>query len=143
MKAVVNALVLAGTLAALQTALPGKLAAEEQHGSGQEGADRWITSVAVISGITFQDWDASVESVVCRGCGIPDPLGREEPLQLPANGDDRDVTPFVGANLELMTPELSLPGSPRLFLGGEVAGAFGTERKLAQEGEPGTINSGV
>jgi hypothetical protein len=109
--------------------------------AAQEAGDRWIASVAAISGITFQDWEGDAESVVCRDCTLPDPFGREEPLRAPVDGDDRDVTPMVGANFELMTPELPLPGTPRVFLAGEIAGAFGTERKIAQDGEPGTVGS--
>jgi len=111
------------------------------HASEQEGADRWIASVAAISGVTFQDWEGDVESTVCRGCTIPDPLGGEEPLRPPASEDDRDVSPFVGGSFELMTPELPIPGSPRFFVGAEISRTFSTERKVAQNGEPGTVRS--
>jgi hypothetical protein len=131
MKAFVNALVLASALALPLTA----------QGSDQDGADRWVPSIAGVSGITAQDWDADVSSIVCRGCTIPDPLGREVELRVPANGDDRDITPYVGASLELMTPELPVPGSPRLFAGAEILGAFGIERKIARQGQPGTVRS--
>ncbi|MBW2496138.1 MAG: hypothetical protein JRF61_02590, partial [Deltaproteobacteria bacterium] len=103
------------------------------------GADRWIASVAGISGITVQDWDARVDSVVCRGCTLPDPLA--EPLRPSASGDDTDVSPYAGVSLELMTPELPTFGSPRFFLGGEIAGSFGSKRKVAQEGDPGKVGS--
>jgi hypothetical protein len=139
MKAIVNALALAGALFSLLPAMAPTAAARE--GSGQDGADRWVASIAGISGISVQDWDAKVSSLVCRDCTIPDPLMREEELRPPASGDDTDVSPYAGLSLELMTPELPVPGSPRLFIGGEVMGSFGSTRKIAQEGDPGTIES--
>jgi hypothetical protein len=110
-----------------------------REGSGQDGADRWVPSVALISGITFQDWKAGVSSSICRGCMIPDPM--EEELRPGATGDDLDVSPFFGTSIELMTPELPLPGSPRFFFGAEVAGVFGAKRQLAQNGEPGEVGN--
>jgi hypothetical protein len=127
---------------ASQVALSTTGAAAAEN-SGQAGADRWSTSVAFISGITIQVWDANAASVVCRGCTIPDPLMGEEPLRPSISGDDTDVTPFVGGSIELMSPEFSVPGSPRLFVGAEVMGAFGIDRKPAREGQPGTIESPV
>jgi len=109
-------------------------------GSGQDGADRWVPSVAVIGGVTFQDWNAGVESSICRGCMIPN-SSLEEPLRPGATGNDLDVTPFVGTTVELMTPEIPIPGSPRFFFGAEITGAFGTDRKIAQNGEPGKIEN--
>ena len=96
---------------ALHAALPVALAAQ-----GQVRPDRWVPSVALISGITLQEWDGAVSSEICRGCSFPDPKAAE-PLRDPDESDDLDVTPYFGGNLELMTPQLPLPGSPRLFVG--------------------------
>jgi hypothetical protein len=104
--------------------------------SKQLGADRWVPSLAVVSGITYQKWDADASST-CTGCTNP----ANEPLARPsASGDDNAVTPFVGGQLELMTPELPLPLSPRLFVGGGMVAAFGTDRQVANEGNPGPID---
>jgi hypothetical protein len=105
--------------------------------SKQLGADRWVPSLAVVSGVTYQKWDADVSST-CTGCTnlATEPLARPS-----ASGDDNDVTPFVGGQLELMTPELPLPLSPRLFVGGGMVAAFGTDRQVANEGNPGPIES--
>ena len=145
MRAAVNFVAHTCAALALLTAFPVHRAAAQDGGrlagSGQDGGDRWVPSLAIIGGVTVQDWSGAVESEICRGCPIPDPLAREEPLRDPATGSDLDVTPYIGGNLELMTPELPIPSSPRLFVGGEVAAAVGVSRILAQEGEPGTIES--
>ena len=60
-------------------------------------------------------------------------------LRVPDDGSDLAVTPFFGANFELMTPELPIPTAPRLFIGGEVVAAFGFERAVAGEGDPGAL----
>ncbi len=105
--------------------------------------DRWLPSAAMHFGITVHPWEAEVSSQFCPDCTIPDPLGGEEPLRPAQTGDDNDVTPFVGANLELMTPELPGLGSTRFFFGGEIVGNFGVERKVAREGDPGSITSPI
>jgi hypothetical protein len=109
--------------------------------SKQVGADRWVPSLAAVSGITYQKWEGDVASP-CSGCtnlpSSPIPNGVARPA---AEGDDNDVTPIVGGQLELMTPELPIPLSPRFFAGGGLFAAFGTERKVANEGNVGTIES--
>ncbi len=145
MRAAVNVVALLAAAAALQAALPvASSAAEEGAASAhseQEGGDRWVPSLALITGFRIQEWDGTVVSEICRGCSIPDPM--TEALRDPDDGRDLAVTPFVGASFELMTPELPIPTSPRLFVGGEVAVAFGLERTLAQEGNPGVLSSPV
>ncbi len=140
MRAAVNALALLFA-AALQAA---PAAAEESppgRGSGQAGGDRWVPSLAVISGFTAQTWEGSVSSEICRECFFSDSMPNIEPLRDPVTSDDLAVTPYVGASLELMTPELPIRASPRLFIAGEILGTFGDERSVALEGDPGTIES--
>jgi len=141
MRAAVNAFALFGAVLALHM-LP---AAAEEEGAGperrkQEGEDQWVPSLAIISGMTVQDWDGEVESEICRDCTFPDQAG-EEALRPFIKGDDRDVTPYVGGSLELMSPALPIPTSPRLFVGGEFLSAFGTNREVAGEGDPGLLRS--
>jgi hypothetical protein len=140
MRAAVNAIALLNALLALPVAPAAAQDEPRRIGSGQEGADQWVPSLSIIGGVTIQGWQGAVESEICRGCSFPDPANTE-PLRMSATGGDRDVTPYVGGSLELMTPELPIPTSPRLFLGGEVAATFGFERKVALEGDPGTIGS--
>ncbi len=90
----------------------------------QAGHDRWVPSIAATSGFTMVGISGSVESF--------DSLDQE--LRPSADGRDYDVSPLLGADLELMSPELALPLSPRIFLSGEVAAAFGRERNVAREG---------
>ena len=110
-------------------------AAEPATRSKQLGADRWVPSLAVTSGVFYQKWEGDVSST-CTGCTNPptSPLARPS-----ADGDDNDVSAFVGGQLELMTPELPIPLSPRFFAGGGVLPAFGVERKVASEGNVGTV----
>ena len=49
------------------------------------------------------------------------------------------MSPFVGGDLELMTPALPIPTRPRLFVSGEILPTFGTDRALAVDGDPGCI----
>ena len=142
MRAAVNAIAVCSAAAALQAAPWVASAAEDaarSERSAQEGADQWVPSLSLITGTTIQNWQGAVQSEICRGCTFPDPTS--EVLREPAFGSDTDVTPFLGGSLELMTPELPVTTSPRLFVGGEIAASFGAERKLAQEGAPGELIS--
>jgi hypothetical protein len=141
MRALVNVFALLSAAAALLAALPAARAAGEEAGarSSQKGDDRWVPSLAVISGLTVQEWNGSVSSQTCPGCTLPSP--NAVPLRNPASGDDRDVSPYVGGNFELMSPALPIPTSPRLFIGGDLFAAFGTERAVAQEGDPSGLRS--
>lgn len=141
MRALVNIFALLSAGAALLAALPAARAAGEEAGarSSQKGDDRWVPSLAVISGLTVQEWNGSVSSQTCPGCTLPSP--NAVPLRNPASGGDRDVSPYVGGNFELMSPALPIPTSPRLFIGGDLFAAFGTERSVAQEGDPGRLRS--
>ncbi|MHA7838883.1 MAG: hypothetical protein ACX98W_15605 [bacterium] len=130
--------ILLGASVLVGLGLPSGARAEEPR---SPGADRWIPSVAFDSGLTVQDWKGSVSSQICRGCSIPDPMMREEALQPPAAGDDRDQTPFVSLQVEILSPELPLPGTPRFFFGGEIAPTFGSDRKVAIVGEVGPIGT--
>jgi hypothetical protein len=105
----------------------------------RRAADRWVPSIAVASGIFIQEWDGDQSSQMCTNCTLPNPAAVA--LRPPASGDDRNVTPYVGGELELMTPELPLPLSPRPFVAGGIVAAFGTDRTVAREGNPGTIET--
>src|SRR3990172_12500680 len=104
MRAAVNALAILSATAALDAAPRVAVAGEDAAAPerpAQEGADRWVSSLAPILGATFQTWEGSVTSEICRGCTFPSPTSQA--LRPSASGDDRDVTPFFGGNLELMT----------------------------------------
>jgi len=149
----IQALVPLALLAALtlaQASLPSQVSAQpapprerpsgaSSSNSQREGADRWIPSLALEGGFSFQQWDAGVSSQICRGCTIPDPAVEE--LQPGDAEDDRDSTAIIGIQLELMSPELRLPGRPRFFIGAEIAPTFGNERDIASTGVPGQIGS--
>lgn len=126
-------------LAALAAALLCTPALAE--GSDQPGSQRFVPSFAFESGVTVHEWNAAVESRLCRECSLSDPAATPVEARPSASGHDFDVTPFVHGSLELMTPEFPLPLSPRLFVGGEFGGGFGTERKVAREGDASTVGS--
>lgn len=139
MRVAVNRFVLFCAVLAVPALLEVRAARAE--GSGQQGADHFVPSLLVKSGVTGQVWDATVRSEICRGCTLPNPAA--QPLRSSESGDDFDVSPFVGGVLEVMTPELSVFGSPRLFVGGEFAGSFGVDRRIAREGDPGTVSNPI
>lgn len=89
----------------------------------QTGHDRWVPSLAATSGVSFVGLSGSVASY--------DEFG--DPLRPAASGRDYDVSPLLGADLELMSPQISLPLSPRLFVSGEVGAIFGVSRDIARE----------
>jgi hypothetical protein len=152
MRSAVNAFFSWSGPAALQVALlVGAAAADDGAlavGSRQSGSDRWVPSLAVTSGITIQNWTGAVSNS-CVNCSVVDTAPNPDVLvptdTLPGRsaqtGDDLDVTPFVGGDFELMTPELPLPTSPRLFVGTGLMASFGTERRVASEGNPGSVSS--
>jgi len=94
------------------------------HGDDRPGHDRWVPSIAVTSGISMVSLDGSVESF--------DGMGGE--LRPPVSGRGLDTSPLLGGDLEIMTPQLPVPLSPRLFFSGEVGAQFTTQRDLAREG---------
>lgn len=136
MRVQVNNFALAATLGALIVSFGLEASA---GGSGQEGADRFVPSLAVTSGVYVQVWDAAFASEICRSCSFPDPAST--PFRPSDQDSTLDVTPYVHGVFELMTPEFSLPGSPRLFVGGEFGGSFGIERLVAREGDPSQVGS--
>ncbi len=144
MRAAVNLIALLSAAAGLQAVLlPTPSSAEEDRaGSGQEGGDRWVPSLALITGLAIQNWDGAVLGE-CTGCildpSLPDPSLGASLLRDPDDDSNLSVTPFFGVNFELMTPELPIPSSPRLFVGADIAAAFGFERAVAREGDPGAL----
>lgn len=124
-------------LAAGLAALPIASHAADDSRSGrmkQAGDDRWVPSLAIISGISIQKQTASGDTFVFEGTN-PDPVLLREPV----DGDDISVAPFVGASLEIMAPALPVPGRPRVFLSGEILPTFGSKRDIAVQGDPGCV----
>jgi hypothetical protein len=123
--------------------------ASEAESASEEGAragdHRWVPSLAIISGVTFQQQSATVVSSDSFG----NPIGGRCPQDVRlmpgittaadclVDGTQWAVSPYVGANLEILTPTLSLPGRPRIFLNGAVLPSFAPDREIALEGDPG------
>lgn len=104
-------------------------------GEARNVKDRWIPSLAIMGGANFQKQDGSIESLLLEGDPPADPV----PLREPDSGDEVVVAPFVGAALEILTPELPVPTSPRIFLSGEILPTFASTYNLTAEGQPGCI----
>ncbi len=120
---------------ALQALLAGvSLAADEAEPVLQQGEDLWVPSFAIVSGITIQKQDGTVDSVL-----FPDMSPTSIPLRGFVDGNDLVVSPFVGGALELMSPALPLPLRPRIFLSGELLPTFASDREVAIEGQPGCL----
>jgi len=138
MRAAVNTFLLVGLSLFLQTTslVAAASAQDASAGGAQEGADQFVPSLHVVNGLLMQNWEARADADICRECDFPSPA--QQPLRESDEDDALDVTPYVGAGLELMTPQLPFAGL-RVFVGGDWAAAFGTERKVAREGDPGAV----
>jgi hypothetical protein len=115
----------------------------------------WVPSVSVFGGALIQNADSTVASGPLFDpfrlnshpqfdgepqktlCLPEDPITCIRPS---ASGSDRQVTPFVMASAELMSPALSdVPGMPRAFAHVDAALSFSRTRNIAREGVPGEV----
>jgi hypothetical protein len=119
-------------------------------------ATRWIPSLAITGGATFQDQSSSVSSM-CQvgGFGLPPSVGNcsgypdgfpvagpgPAPLRPERSGSERAVSPFVGGSLQLLTPAIPIPTRPRFFIQGEILPTFATDRNIAAEGDPDGVSA--
>jgi hypothetical protein len=114
-------------LAAAWALLPGPASAQDANLAEQR---RWIPSLALTSGVTFQEQDSS---------GVSNIYPAENPGVL-IDGTDWAVSPYVGVNAQLMTPSIPrIPGRPRFFVSGEVLPTFSATRDIAKDGDPSGI----
>lgn len=123
-----------GPTALLTLLAGGALAGEGAAPAVQQGEDQWVPSFAIVSGLLIQQQSGTVDSLLFPGMGTT-----SEPLQGDFDGNDLVVAPFVGGNLELMSPALELPLRPRFFVGGELLPSFASERRVALDGNPGCL----
>jgi hypothetical protein len=108
---------------------------DPEQPSRQAGEDRWVPSLAITSGVTFQKHKGSADSVLFEDMSSTPTT----PLRGFVNGSDTAVSPFVGGTLELMTPALPLPTRPRLFVSAAILPTFASDRDVALEGDPGCV----
>lgn len=135
--------------------LAASVAAAPAAGEGPRDplAKRWIPSLAITGGATFQQQESTAESSCLNGgfAFPPDvgacsgwnsgpsplrPVDAESPEDGLIKGDTLVVSPFVGANLQLLAPEIPIPTRPRVFVQGEILPTFASDRGLAAEGNP-------
>jgi hypothetical protein len=123
----------------------------------KDETERWVPAIAVFSGALVQGADGTAQNdgfqyvlttrTVENVRHGPGPANREKVEVVTETIEDSKiwdvvdndilVGPVVGGSAELMTPGLqSVPGRPRLFVHGDVAGYFGPDRFVAKEGDP-------
>ena len=129
--AIALCLVIQATLASI--AFAGNLAGW-LHAPLQEGEDRWVPSLAITAGVTIQRQSGEVNSVIVEDM-LPPPVS----LRGFHEDDDLAVSPFVGFDLQVMSPALPVPTRPRIFFGAEILPTFAVSRDLAFEGDPGCV----
>jgi len=113
----------------------------DEAATPRDETELWVPALSFYSGALIQDADSAIDSSPVLGpgakLGCPDPLSNTC-IRRPVSGDDRQVTPFVLASLELMTPGVqSWPGRPRAFVHADAGVTFGPRRNIAREGAPG------
>ncbi|HEY8153574.1 MAG TPA: hypothetical protein VII72_05540 [Myxococcota bacterium] len=123
-----------GALLALQVLSPSAVRAQDGADGGQAGEDRWVPSFSITGGALIQNQDGFVDSFQFEDGGTT-PVA----LQGVVDGNDLNVAPFVGMNLEVMSPAIPIPTRPRVFLGGEFLPTFATERRVALDKDPGCL----
>jgi len=96
---------------------------------------RWIPSLGMSIGIVRHSGSAVQQN------NLRPPDDGVDPPEIPgtpSSGSDAIVDPLSVFTVELMTPGIGgVPTHPRLFVHGEVGGAFGSEVELVKEGSPG------
>jgi len=140
-------------------------AAPAEAAAPRDETERWVPSFAVFSGVVAADLEADVESGIIATRNFYDPIfgptdpfpfngpfdfpntrpnerfKGPEPVRPAARGDDLNLEPFIGGQLELMTPGLQkVPGRPRLYVAGDASWSFGFNRDVAKEGAPSQMN---
>ena len=92
------------------------------------GDAQWVPSLGITSGV-FVGTQSGAQSSTRQD----EETGTLQELRVPASGDDRVVSPWVGGSLEIMTPAF-FP-RVRFFATAEVLPTFAPERLVAQEGQ--------
>lgn len=118
----------ASLIASIAIAMPAAAAGFENGASQERPWDDWWVSIGATVGAHSNDVSATVDS--------RDSTGTPLPLREFASGDDVDLGAILGASLEVASPELPVPLSPRGFVGVEVLAQFAPGRAVANEGSP-------
>jgi hypothetical protein len=125
-------------LSAVCWLLPAQAFGQDEDSRTESG--RWAPAVAVTGGVLVQSVSGQVASGDVLGPSFsPNPA---QPIRPAASGESVLVPPFVGGDLELMSPgAASLPGSPRLFVHAGAAAVFPQTLTPAKEGAPGPLEA--
>lgn len=118
---------LAASLTMLIVASLGSMPANAEGPDKLKESDRWSPSLSITLAMTIEDVEGYVESYQ-----VP---SRTE-LRPTSEGDKVMLSPQGGATLEIMSPTLPIPLSPRLFFDGEVWTVSNQRRRAAREGDP-------
>jgi hypothetical protein len=122
-----GAALVAAALVGVVTAAPGHAGDLLESRASEEA--RWTPSLGLTAGITFGQQEAGV--VTTELSAVPPQALRDSDFD-----SAWSVTPYVGVNLELMTPTIPVvPGRLRAFVVGEYLPTFSATRQIAKEGE--------
>jgi hypothetical protein len=105
--------------------------------SPQAGEDRWVPSLGITAGFTFQEEHTGSGASFTRDLNDVNSTFTE--LREPVAGDDTVVSPFVGGTFELMSPALPISTRPRIFIGGDILPTFAPGRDLGVQGDPSCV----
>jgi len=136
------------------------LAASSRAAEPIDETERWVPSVAITSGVVAQGASASVSTAVIKipswdpfvpGTSCPDPIPSptcpmivEEAGRPSDRGNSILFAPFVGGQIELMTPGIqALIGRPRGFFQVGFDVSFGVEYDTALEGDLGDMGDDI
>lgn len=133
--AAVSPAILATPRAAASTPPPPRT---EEPAARRDETELWVPSLSFFGAGVMQDAKGrSSTSDLMANTDTAAHLCETDPLCVrpSASGSDLQVTPIVGASLELMTPGIQdVPGRPRAFVHTDAAAAFSPNRFLAREG---------
>jgi len=116
---------------------------------------RWAPALAIWSGFTVQNQDATATSRCAQGgpqttltngtflvaCSLPQQLRGPANMRPPVQNNENVVSPLVGASLQLSTPTFEfVPFRPRIFGSAELITYFSPKRKIAREGAPSGVH---
>ena len=125
------------------------LATSSQADEPIDETERWVPSIAITSGVVVQGASGSVTTSTVdlpnwdrNYCDLSCPLNRTAPGRPSDSGSSILFAPFVGGQLELMTPGLSqIRGRPRGFVQVGFDVSFGAIYNTALEGDPGDMGA--
>lgn len=104
---------------------PASAQSEDQSAPGIRYLGDWIPSIGFSYGFLVDQAKGDVSS---------------GGLRMSVDGPSDLLDQMIGGSLELASPQLPIPGKPRIFVRGSALGLFGPARILAEEGFVGQLD---